>query len=248
MPTGRALVVGLREVNPASYNGNSYSAGVEGAEFDVDRIAKLLGEGGFGEICTLKTRQATADAILGGLRRGAAATQSEDLFVFYCAGHGDQLPDDPNAPDEADGLDEEFCAYDRPVKDDEFGAIWRSFRPGARIVMIADCCHSGTLYTLLGTKNFELTSKMMTMAEINPMVARLLHLAAVPDDQRSLGFDGGGLFTIELAKAWQDGQFVGTYEQLFAIASTEMQGLQACVLNTFGPNAETVQGMSAFRP
>lgn len=252
MPTGRALVVGLREVNPAAYGGDSLARGVQGAEEDVDRVAQILADAGFTDVVCLKTQEATAEAILQGLEHGVLLTEAGDTFVFYCAGHATQAPDSQNDPDELDQLDEEFCAYDRKILDDEFGAIWRKYSSKAQIVMIADCCHAGTLYTMLGVKSLCEDADIAAFVEPNPpMQASLLHMAAVGDPDRSIGFDGGGLFTIEIANAWNDGRFTGTYQRLFEVVAAAVdfgsQGEQRCELHTFGPDAEQLTTLLAFR-
>lgn len=47
--------------------------------------------------------------------------------------------------DEPDGLDETWVLFDRQLVDDELYAAWLLFRPGVRIFVLSDSCHSGTM-------------------------------------------------------------------------------------------------------
>jgi len=45
---------------------------------------------------------------------------------------------------EAGAKDETFCFYDRQFLDDEMNKYLALFKFGVRILMLSDCCHSGT--------------------------------------------------------------------------------------------------------
>ena len=64
------------------------------------------------------------------------------MFLVTYAGHGGQVPD--TTGDEVDGFDETWCLFDGQLIDDELFTLWTRFRPGVRILMISDSCHSGT--------------------------------------------------------------------------------------------------------
>ena len=52
---------------------------------------------------------------------------------------GDEAPDDPN-----DTLDETLCLFDGQLVDDELYALWAGFPADSRVLVVTDCCHSGT--------------------------------------------------------------------------------------------------------
>mmetsp|Transcript_38637 Transcript_38637/g.109547 ORF Transcript_38637/g.109547 Transcript_38637/m.109547 type:complete len:375 (+) Transcript_38637:89-1213(+) len=78
-----------------------------------------------------------------------------DYLVFYYSGHGMSVKDHDG--DEADGKDEAFCFIDEEgqvtgktlMRDDEFAeAVCAATPANARIVIMCDCCHSGTIADL----------------------------------------------------------------------------------------------------
>jgi len=107
---------------------------------------------------TLKTRGFTINMLLDGDATKAAMVQSMtslvsgaasgDSLVITYSGHGTYQPDTDG--DEIDGLDEALCPYDLQTKgsalvDDEIRTIFGARKPGVRLVLISDSCHSGTV-------------------------------------------------------------------------------------------------------
>jgi hypothetical protein len=71
----------------------------------------------------------------------------QDSLVFYYTGHGISVKD--RNGDEADGLDEAIL-FDKKrwVTDDELGDYLKRYKKVQRLVLLADCCHSGTLWDI----------------------------------------------------------------------------------------------------
>lgn len=78
-----------------------------------------------------------------------------DYFIIYYSGHGTSVDDEDG--DEDDGKDEAFCFVDvggqisrrTLMTDDEFAeAVLEGTEEGVRIVILTDCCHSGTIADL----------------------------------------------------------------------------------------------------
>ena len=200
MAKGRALLVGLKSLDPGAHNGWDGRNGCWGCELDVDNIERILEPMGY-SVSTLKTAQATSDNVLGGLRAAAEELQGGDIFVFYYSGHGSQQPD--VSGDEFDGRDETLVLYDRQVIDDELNAIWPSFRDGVRIVMISDSCNSGNNYRRVRDVASSM-ARPISLTEClrgTDMKAQMLHYSGCREDQTAQGYQMGGAFTMAFCRA-----------------------------------------------
>ncbi len=154
-----ALLIGVGE-----YPGLSPAEQLDGSGNDVAIMQELLvARFGFEpqHVTTLIDQQASGEGIrralatladvVNGLPRGGPIAQ----VVIHFSGHGSQLPDQAsgNDHDETDGLDETWVPYDatkqggeQDIRDDEINLFAEKIcREGkARLLIIADCCHSGT--------------------------------------------------------------------------------------------------------
>ena len=140
MPRGVSLHIGLNRVDPAHYQG--WDGALTACEFDANDMRAIAESQGF-EPRSLLTQEATSDAVLTAIERAAGELGQGDLFLCTYSGHGGQVPD--RNGDEEDRSDETWVAYDRQIVDDELYTLWGRFAPGARIFVLSDSCHSGTV-------------------------------------------------------------------------------------------------------
>lgn len=88
------------------------------------------------------TKKAMQSAIASLIRSGR---KGDVLFLHY-SGHGSNVPDRDG--DEADRRDEILCPTDLdwkdPLTDDWLRTTFNKLRPGVRLTVVMDCCHSGT--------------------------------------------------------------------------------------------------------
>jgi hypothetical protein len=140
VPQGISIHVGLNQVDPSHYQG--WDGKLVACEFDANDMAKLAEGKGF-KTTTLLTREAKADALLGEVGKAAEALDDGDILVCTYSGHGGQVPDANG--DEDDRMDETWVLYDRQIVDDELYAQWAKFKPGVRVAIFSDSCHSGTV-------------------------------------------------------------------------------------------------------
>jgi hypothetical protein len=139
-PKGISLHIGLNRVDPIHYAGwKGDLAACENDARDMETIAKAQGF----VTQSLLTKAATSTAFLDAIEKGAKELVEDDFFLLTYSGHGGQINDVNN--DEPDGLDETWVLYDRELVDDELYAMWSHFRPGVRIFVLSDSCHSGTM-------------------------------------------------------------------------------------------------------
>ena len=154
---------------------------------DVKDWQAALSARGF-ESETLLDRSAKKAAICSAIARLLAAAAAGDLVVVQYSGHGSYTPDEDG--DEDDGFDEVLCPWDieqgNPLSDDELDALFARRRAGVRVVMIADCCHSGTVARVESDRPPRLNgarapkARFMPPAVFMPAAARVKRRAAPP--------------------------------------------------------------------
>jgi hypothetical protein len=140
MSKGLYLMIGLNSLDPEKYNGEAGK--LNACENDARDLAEIAKANNFSGK-TLLTREASSSSVLAELHAAARALESGDMLVVGYSGHGGQVGDVTG--EEVDGLDETWCLYDRMLVDDELYAMWAKFKPGVRILVLSDSCHSGTV-------------------------------------------------------------------------------------------------------
>jgi hypothetical protein len=162
---------------------------------------------------TLWNEEATGDHILGAIERLMQRAQPGDRMAIHFSGHGSQLAD-PSG-EESDFLDECYCPWDvdenGPIRDDQLYRLFQLRTEGVRLYLVADCCHSGSIYrgTKDGIRYLQLnnTSEFPAGTRREPAVSRTagLLLAACGEQERarevSIGGKSYGVLTYAAAKA-----------------------------------------------
>lgn len=141
MARGISLHVGLNTVDPSHYDG--WDGALSACEFDANDMQSIAESRGF-ETNILLTKNASADAVTAAIESAAGQLDSGDFFFNTYSGHGGQVPD-KNDEEEEDRSDETWVLYDRQLVDDELYALWAKFKPGVRIFVLSDSCHSGSV-------------------------------------------------------------------------------------------------------
>jgi metacaspase-1 len=140
MAVGVSIHIGLDSVDPSAYEGwNGALDACEADAFAMEDLARTVGY----RPRTLLTSAATASAVFAAIGHAASELQHGDICLISYAGHGGQFAD--LSSDEPDALDETWLLYDREVLDDEIHVALAGFRPGVRVVVLSDSCHSGTV-------------------------------------------------------------------------------------------------------
>lgn len=120
---------------------------LKGCVNDANDWAAELERRGF-TVKRLLDEQATKGAMVAAFKDLIGNAGADDVAIITFSGHGTYVPDTNG--DEVDGLDEALCPYDvqtggGPLIDDEINALFSARKPGARLVLISDSCHSGTV-------------------------------------------------------------------------------------------------------
>jgi metacaspase-1 len=144
MAKGISIHIGLNAVDPVHYQG--WDGKLTACENDARAMQEIAIKQGF-QSTLLLTKQATAEAIITAISDAATKLDKGDMLFVTASLHGGQIMDDDH--DEEDNIDETWCAYDREVRDDELGILWKGFRAGVRIFVLSDSCHSGTILKVL---------------------------------------------------------------------------------------------------
>ena len=142
MPRGISLHVGINKYSSAFPNANP----LKGCEKDANAMARIAEISGFQQRDLLLGCEATYMRVTTKIRSAAAQLEKDDIFFFSFAGHGFQHGEELIGGDEEDDLDETLVLFDAELFDDVFRKeLWPSFKPGVRILMVADSCHSGSV-------------------------------------------------------------------------------------------------------
>lgn len=91
----------------------------------------------------LRDSEATKANVVNALKDMARKSHPLTNFVFGYSGHGSNVADKNG--DETDGRDECLCLYDAFLIDDEIRTLLSAFHPQAKITVISDSCHSGSV-------------------------------------------------------------------------------------------------------
>jgi hypothetical protein len=141
MARGISLHIGLNTVDPDHYDG--WDGTLTACEYDANDMQALAESRGF-ETNKQLTNKASADAVTTAIKSAADDLESGDILFISYSGHGGQVPD-RNGDEKDDHSDETWVLYDRQLVDDELYALWATFKPGVRIIVLSDSCHSGSV-------------------------------------------------------------------------------------------------------
>jgi hypothetical protein len=246
----RSLHIGLNFVDPAAYDG--WDGQLAACERDAEDMLAIARAQGY-EARHLRREQATSANVLKELAEAAASVRAGEHFFLTYSGHGGQVPDTNG--DEPDTFDETWCLHDRMLLDDELYAMFSRFPAGARIFVLSDSCHSGSvtrdrLRTRTSEARGEMKAKWLPLprsqaiyearkpmfdsiqqlagpAEKAAVGACIILISGCRDDQVSYDGPVNGAFTGQVLKAWKQGEFMGTHRQFQEQVSAALGGSQS---------------------
>jgi hypothetical protein len=176
---------------------------------DGDNMQELCRMCGVTDVTVLYNNQANREMVLAKIEEIGERCEEGDYFIFNYSGHGTSVPDKDG--DEDDGMDEALCLvtpdgrldFGGFLTDDDFAeAITDACDEGVKILIMCDCCHSGTIG--------DFQSDMETWEGHTA-----LSMSGCADDQTS-GDVGGGIWTHSLLMAIQQLQEEGVEEYSIA--------------------------------
>src|SRR5262249_19382422 len=154
---------------------------------------------------------------------------------------------------------ETWVLYDRMLIDDEIYNALSKFRPGVRVLVVADSCHSGDSIrdkrALFGPPMARFLERSKATAVVsqhqgtysralsrvpprtaNDLRCSSLLLAACKSNQVALDGNDNGLFTSTLKRIWVGGRFMGNYVSLIRSIQSKMPSFQTPILQGIGPD------------
>lgn len=161
-----------------------------------------------------------------------------DHLVFYFSGHGSQLGNGPGIEYELDHMDEAIWPSDVSLgetgtNENPFGGmivddvireklVIPAVTNGAQIVIIFDCCHSGTAADLDSTRPPPRTSALYPGA-FDGDNSLAVSWAASGDSQIALGGPDSGFFTGALVPVLQHADPTTSHKAILDLVTTDMQ-------------------------
>jgi metacaspase-1 len=252
---GVSIHIGLNRVDPKHYEG--WDGALAACVTDAKDMFALAKKQGFESTRPLLDEDATAKSVTTALRAAAKTLVSGDLLLLTYAGHGGQVTD-TNGDEAGDTLDETWVLFDRQLVDDELYALWGAFKPGVRIVVLSDSCHSGTVSRAAPPPFIEGGARRRAMprsvsveverahralyrkvqdehpgSEIAKVRASVLLISGCMDNQFSMDGARNGAFTERLKKVWNGGRFKGSYRKF-------RDAIRASLPDTQSPNYSIV--------
>lgn len=190
--------------------------------------------------------EATAENVLRGIEVAARHLEYGDTFFLTFSGHGCRFEDKNN--DEDDGYDEAWCLHNTLIKDDDLYERWKMFRPGVRILVVADCCHSGT--SVKNTEELRASNrKQLIKKNGNDLQASVLLMAACQDAE--VAYAGinltNSLYTYCMLTVLQQYDFCKSYSELHEKIYQQMPQHSKPKIFALGPQAAEFQRSRPFK-
>lgn len=138
--TRRALCVGI---NDYPYDGSDLNGCVNDSHAWAELLVSQYGFAG-PDVRVINDAEATKRNVWAALKDLVAGARAGDVIVFQNSSHGSYVAD--KSGDEPT-YDEVLCPYDvesNDISDDELRKLFAGVRPGVRLTVILDNCHSGT--------------------------------------------------------------------------------------------------------
>lgn len=222
-----AICIGLNNVSSAVYG---KVPSLKSAAYDARSMAQVLGmDFDFDDVYQITNSGAYYQKIFACILNIVQNLDKGDLLVITYSGHGTQVQD--HNGDEKDKLDEAWCLYDGLIYDDDLQYLLSKAPGNARIVLISDSCHSGTM-----AKNFfpgDETRKFLDCSDaiLNPKIIRqdfkknnttsIISLSGCKDSQYSYDGPVNGAFTGALLKSLEKDCDI-SYRKLFTLICDNM--------------------------
>lgn len=168
--------------------------------YAFDIMKDLAEKSGAETVRSLWNQEVTNENVLAAIQGVGGRCNEGDYFIFYYTGHGDRLEDDDG--DEASGKDSALCFLGPDGNVEPREEVWMrddvladnimsAVKPSVKVLVLADCCHSGTVMDFKTNPEWSETEQIA------------ISISGCEDAGTSAGTGKGGLFTRSLSAAIQ---------------------------------------------
>lgn len=142
MTAGYSIHFGLNRFDPAAYGGQDLT--LRACEADALAMADLAQNLGYRHRVVMLSEDATRRNILDEMIRISGLAKAGDAVLITASTHGALIPDaDRDETEQPElGRDTAVLAHDGMIPDDKIWQALSWFRPGVRIALVFDLCHS----------------------------------------------------------------------------------------------------------
>jgi hypothetical protein len=212
MTIGKALHIGVNFVDAAHY-GSKFGI-LKGCHNDANDMAAITKSRGFTAAPPLLGAKATVGAVVAQIKDAAAKLKSGDIFVLTFSGHGFQVPDLNG--DEPDGLDEVWALFDKGLVDDELYGVLASFRPGVKVLVISDSCHSGSVVML--SVRGRVSAAEAVLGELGELDLDL-RAKVLPDEVAAATFENNVQYYSDIQRAFPAGRTIALNASVLSLSA-----------------------------
>jgi hypothetical protein len=195
-----SLHIGLNCVDPLKYGG--WPGWLSGCVNDAALMASMAARSGF-VAESLINEEATIGAVSSRIRALAIDAKAGDSILITCSSHGGR------GQSWGDDYRETICLYDGQLADVTLLANLWEFRPGVKLYIILDCCHSGGMNRAPGAirampEFVRSASRPIVSNRANPssIQAYGIMFCACRDSESALDGEVNGAFTGSLHSTW----------------------------------------------
>lgn len=134
--------------------------------------------------------------------------QAGDVLLIHYSGHGTYVTDKNG--DEQDGYDEALYLYDGPLIDDDIRGMLEGIPEGATVILIFDCCYSGTITRSVALKKEKNRFYPSPVGKKSTGSLKIKNRFAKGNDMRWITFSGSGEHQTS-ADAYINGRYNGAF-------------------------------------
>lgn len=246
---GISLHFGLNYVCKKKYKGWDGKSRTSVA--DALLMAQMASNLGYDVQGCFLSKNATTENFKNALKSAVKELEENDILFISFSGHGGQIRD--RNGDEIDGFDEFWYLYDGIIRDDYMVKFIKSIKTKIRLIIVADCCHSGGMIEDLPLKNYNVAGSQFFIGNplpVEDIEVQIQLLACCRENQvayeKEFLNSKYSIFTEYLDRYLRTGKFKN-YNLLFQQLQKDLKHKQTPIHLKRGLNVEDFASQSPFQ-